>query len=87
MAPKKKTEVEEAQPLLALLAVALQLRAKLDAKDGIKRNLGTEAVLLRGFGFKNAEIALVLGSTPGCVAELISQAQKGKVKNGKPKNK
>ena len=64
------------RPIDALLAVALQLRARLDAKDGIRRNLSGEAILLRSFGYKNAEIAAIIGSTPGSVAELISQSQK-----------
>ncbi|MBB5063903.1 hypothetical protein [Granulicella mallensis] len=77
----------EARPIEALIAIALQLRARLDAKDGLKRNLGSEAVLLRAFGFRNPDIALIIGSTPGSVAELISQAQKTKgAKNGKAKN-
>ena len=83
---------EESRPLHALLAIALQLRARFDAKDGIKRNLSSEAVLLRSFGFRNPDIALIIGSTPGSVAELISQAQKTPkaakgVKGGKSKNK
>jgi len=78
----------EPRAVEALLAVALQLRARLDAKDGIKRNLSGEAVLLRAFGFRNPEIALIIGSTPGSVAELISQAQKIKgAKNGKAKDR
>jgi hypothetical protein len=77
----------ESRAIEALLAVALQLRARLDTKDGIKRNLGSEAVLLRSFGFRNPDIALIIGSTPGSVAELVSHAQKAKgVKNGKAKD-
>lgn len=85
----------EPRPMEALLAIALQLRAKLDAADGIRRNLGEEAVLLRKFGYRNPDIALIIGSTPGSVAELISHAGKSKsktvakkgIKRGKPTNK
>jgi hypothetical protein len=91
----KTEDSPEARPLDALLAIALQLRARMDTAAGIKRNLSEEAVLLRTFGFRNPDIALIIGSTPGSVAELISQAQKSKAKkaikkgsaNGKRKNK
>jgi hypothetical protein len=77
----------EARPLDALLSIALQLRARLDANDGIRRNLGNEAVLLRSFGYKNPDIAAIIGSTPASVAELISQAQKATTGPKKAKRK
>jgi hypothetical protein len=76
MAAKQSTPPSDERPLDALLAIALQLRARLDAKDGIRRNLGNEAVQLRAFGYKNPEIATIIGSTPASVAELIRLAQK-----------
>jgi hypothetical protein len=76
VATERSITQAEARPLDALLAIALQLKARLDASDGIRRNLGNEAVLLRSFGYKNPEIAAIIGSTSASVAELISQAQK-----------
>ena len=72
---KSTGEIEE-KPIDALIAIALQLRARLDAQDGIQRNLGGEFLLLRSFGFKNPAIARIIGSTPASVAEMISRAQK-----------
>ena len=90
MKPEETTaRAGEARPIEALLAIALQLRAKLDAAEGLRRNLSEEAVLLRAFGFRNPDIALIIGSTPGSVAELISKSQKVKVnkeaKKGTPR--
>ena len=87
MSTEKSNAQPDARPLDALLAIALQLRARLDSNDGIRRNLGNEAVLLRSFGYKNPEIAAIIGSTPASVAELISQAQKvtTRPKKAKPK--
>jgi hypothetical protein len=76
MVNEEFTGSSEARPLDALLAIALELRARLDANDGIKRNLGNEAVMLRAFGYKNPEIAAIIGSTPRSVAVLISRSQK-----------
>lgn len=78
MANKTQDAPTDARPLDALLALALQQRARLDASDGIQRNLGEEAVLLRGFGYKNPEIAAILGSTPASIAELVSRQQRPK---------
>jgi DNA-directed RNA polymerase specialized sigma24 family protein len=86
MGNKQSANLSDARPIDALLSIALQLRARLDASDGIQRNLGAEAVLLRGFGYKNPEIAAIIGSTPGSVAELISRAQKP-AKEGKKRSK
>jgi len=85
MAIEKPTASLEARPIDALLAIALQLRARLDAKDGIARNLGNEALLLRAFGYKHPEIATIVGSTPASVAVLINCAQKGTKKKAKRK--
>jgi hypothetical protein len=60
-----------------LIALHLQLRDALTKKED-QRDLGTEAVFLRSFGLRNPEIAAILGSTPGSVAELISRAQRPK---------
>jgi hypothetical protein len=77
----------DARPLDAFLAIALQLKARLDARDGLQRSLGNEAVFLRSFGYKNPEIAAILGSTPASVAELISRTQKAATgrKSGRPR--
>lgn len=78
----------------ALIAIALQVQARLDARDGVRRNLGNEAILLRKFGYKNSEVAAIIGSTAGSVAELISRTQKNakgamkrKRKDARPKER
>jgi hypothetical protein len=83
MALEQPAASSEARPIDALLAIALQLKARFDAKDGIPRNLGNEAVLLRAFGYKNPEIDTIVGSTPASIAVLINRAQKGTKKKAK----
>jgi hypothetical protein len=87
----RQADLQSSEPraVEALLAVALQLRARLTMADGSKRDLGAEAVFQRSFGFKNPEIATIIGSTPGSVAELISRAQKSAkgAKRGHAKDK
>lgn len=68
--------------LNALIAIQLRLAHRLAGEDP-KKEIGSDAIFLRKFGFKNFDIALILGSTPGSVAALISQ----NAANGKPRAK
>lgn len=77
MVPEQPAAPSEGRGVDAILAIALQLKARFDAKDGIQRNLGNEAIFLKAFGYKNPEIATIIGSTPASVAVLISRAHKG----------
>lgn len=73
VAPSDRQEV--LTRLDALVAIQLRLAHLLSGKDP-KREIGADAVFLRGFGFRNADIALILGSTPGSIAELVSRSQR-----------
>jgi hypothetical protein len=72
----------------ALIALNVRLLHHLSGQES-KKEIGNDAVFLRGFGLKNPTIAAILGSTPGSVAELISKRsqrpKKGPKKNGKAK--
>jgi len=71
----------------ALIALNVRLLHHLSGKES-KKEIGNDAVFLRGFGLKNPAIAAILGSTPASVAELISRNQrskKGPKQNGKAK--
>jgi hypothetical protein len=61
----------------ALIAIQIRLAHKLRGEDS-KKEIGADAVFLRGFGLKNPAIAAILGSTPASVAELISKNQRQK---------
>jgi hypothetical protein len=61
----------------ALIAIQMRLAHRLKGEDP-KKEVGTDAIFLRGFGLKNPDVAAILGSTSASIAELVSRSQRSK---------